>query len=96
MTQIGDEGYSYLTWVMFSNIYPEPAMLECTTSFPVTVVFPGQGSQRTGMGRDFDQRFEARRRVYDEASDALALGVSIVSITDVRSAERALVAEVTA
>jgi len=38
-----------------------------------TVVFPGQGSQRPGMGHDFDDRFEASRCVYDEASDALGL-----------------------
>src|SRR6058998_2518776 len=38
-----------------------------------TVVFPGQGSQRSGMGQDFDERFDASRRVYDEASEALAL-----------------------
>ena len=40
---------------------------------PTIVVFPGQGSQRPGMGRDFDGRFDASRRVYDEASEALAL-----------------------
>jgi len=40
---------------------------------PTTVVFPGQGSQRPGMGQEFDARFEASRRVYDEASEALAL-----------------------
>ena len=40
---------------------------------PTTVVFPGQGSQRSGMGRDFDDRFDASRRAYDEASEALAL-----------------------
>src|SRR5438046_4076329 len=40
---------------------------------PPTVVFPGQGSQRPGMGREFDARFEASRRVYDEASEVLAL-----------------------
>src|SRR5262245_15799656 len=40
---------------------------------PTTVVFPGQGSQRPGMGRDFDARFEASRRVYDEVSEALGL-----------------------
>src|SRR5262249_62045689 len=40
---------------------------------PTTVVFPGQASQRPGMGRDFDARFAASRRVYDEASEALGI-----------------------
>ncbi len=38
-----------------------------------TVVFPGQGAQRTGMGRDFCERFAASRRVFEEASEALGL-----------------------
>src|SRR5262245_8174854 len=37
-----------------------------------TIVFPGQGSQRPGMGRDFDERFAASRRAFDEASEVLA------------------------
>jgi malonyl CoA-acyl carrier protein transacylase len=44
-------------------------------SSPTTVVFPGQGSQRPGMGRDFADRFAASRRVYEEASDALGFDV---------------------
>jgi [acyl-carrier-protein] S-malonyltransferase len=44
-----------------------------TVPLPSTLVFPGQGSQRRGMGQDFHDRFEASRRVYDEASDALDL-----------------------
>ena len=61
MPQKGDKEHSYLTWVMFSNIYPgTAAMSECSTPSPVMVVFPR---------------------------------VSIASIvTDVRSAERTLVA----
>lgn len=46
------------------------------------VVFPGQGSQRSGMGRDFHHYSEAARRVYDEASDALALDVAALCFED--------------
>src|SRR5437879_13531612 len=53
---------------------PRPNPMQTgVTRPPTTVVFPGQGSQRPGMGRDFDGRFDASRRVYDEASEALAL-----------------------
>ncbi len=34
-------------------------------------IFPGQGSQRVGMGRDLAQAFGAARRVLDEIDDAL-------------------------
>jgi [acyl-carrier-protein] S-malonyltransferase/trans-AT polyketide synthase/acyltransferase/oxidoreductase domain-containing protein len=39
----------------------------------VAVVFPGQGSQRTGMAKDFCERFAASKAVFDEASEALGL-----------------------
>ncbi|AKQ65797.1 Enoyl-[acyl-carrier-protein] reductase [Myxococcus hansupus] len=34
------------------------------------VVFPGQGSQRPGMGADFHKQWPAARRTFEEASDA--------------------------
>ncbi|MBI5505358.1 MAG: ACP S-malonyltransferase [Deltaproteobacteria bacterium] len=49
---------------------------------PTTIVFPGQGSQRPGMGRDFDARFDPSRRVYDEASDALGLDLRRICFDD--------------
>ena len=47
-----------------------------STSSATTVVFPGQGSQRAGMGRDFCERFAPSRLAYEEASDALGLDVA--------------------
>lgn len=35
------------------------------------IVFPGQGSQRPGMGKDFFDQCRESARVYEEASDAL-------------------------
>src|SRR2546423_3857365 len=34
-------------------------------------LFPGQGSQAVGMGRDLAERHAAAMRVFDDASDAL-------------------------
>ncbi len=40
------------------------------------LLFPGQGSQRVGMGRDLAQKFEVARRVYEEADDVLGFTLS--------------------
>jgi len=40
------------------------------------VVFPGQGSQRPGMARDFHDQFAVSREVFAEAGDALGLDVA--------------------
>src|SRR4030042_5402344 len=37
----------------------------------VGLVFPGQGSQYVGMGKDFSDRFPAAREVFEEANEAL-------------------------
>lgn len=39
------------------------------------VVFPGQGTQRSGMGKDFFYNFKASRATYEEASHALGWDV---------------------
>ena len=35
-------------------------------------IFPGQGAQVVGMGRDFSESFSAAREVFEEASDVLS------------------------
>jgi [acyl-carrier-protein] S-malonyltransferase len=39
-------------------------------------VFPGQGSQAVGMGRDLAEAFPAARRLFDEVDDALSQSLS--------------------
>ena len=34
-----------------------------------TIVFPGQGSQNVGMGRDFNDNFEIAKLAYEEIED---------------------------
>jgi [acyl-carrier-protein] S-malonyltransferase len=40
------------------------------------LLFPGQGSQRVGMGRDLAIEFPVAKRVYEEADDALGFAIS--------------------
>jgi [acyl-carrier-protein] S-malonyltransferase/trans-AT polyketide synthase/acyltransferase/oxidoreductase domain-containing protein len=54
------------------NINEEKTMNRQRTA----VVFPGQGTQRHGMGKDFYDRFDEARNVFDEASDALGWDVA--------------------
>lgn len=39
-------------------------------------IFPGQGSQAPGMGRDLAENFEAARKVFEEADAALGFSIS--------------------
>lgn len=39
-------------------------------------VFPGQGSQYSGMGKEFADNFPASREVFDQADEALGFGLS--------------------
>lgn len=40
------------------------------------LLFPGQGSQRVGMGRDLAAEFDVAQRVFDEADEALGFSIS--------------------
>lgn len=42
----------------------------------IAAVFPGQGAQRPGMGKDFYDNIAASRRTYEEASDVLGWDVA--------------------
>ena len=41
----------------------------------IALVFPGQGSQYVGMGKDFYDNFTESRQVFDEASDLLEINM---------------------
>src|SRR5438445_12187872 len=39
----------------------------------VAWVFPGQGSQKVGMGKDLAERYPGAARVFEEANDAIGV-----------------------
>ena len=39
------------------------------------LIFPGQGAQKIGMGKDFYETFSASREVYDQAGEWLDMDV---------------------
>jgi [acyl-carrier-protein] S-malonyltransferase len=40
------------------------------------MIFPGQGSQAPGMGKDLAEKFPVARQVFEEADDALGFAIS--------------------
>jgi [acyl-carrier-protein] S-malonyltransferase len=44
-------------------------------------IFPGQGSQYPGMGKDLADTFPVARRIFEEADDALGLKLSAICFT---------------
>lgn len=57
-------------------------MLRSDQAPRLAVVFPGQGSQRPGMARDFFDRSGGARRTFEEASDVLGLDVAALCFED--------------
>ena len=41
----------------------------------IAFIFPGQGAQTCGMGKDFYEQTETGRKVFDRASDLLGFSV---------------------
>ena len=48
----------------------------------IAVVFPGQGAQRTGMGKDFYDNISVSREVYEEASQAAGWDIADMCLGD--------------
>ncbi|PKN85108.1 MAG: ACP S-malonyltransferase [Deltaproteobacteria bacterium HGW-Deltaproteobacteria-1] len=48
----------------------------------IVAVFPGQGSQRQGMGKDFYDQMSVCRQTYEEASDAVGLDVASICFNE--------------
>ena len=48
----------------------------------IAVVFPGQGAQRTGMGKDFYDNVSVSREVYEEASQAAGWDIADMCLGD--------------
>src|SRR5204863_6568462 len=42
----------------------------------IAFIFPGQGSQHPGMGKDLAEKFPAARQVFEEADEALGFSLS--------------------
>ena len=42
----------------------------------IAYLFPGQGSQYPGMGKDLAENFPAARKVFEEVDDALGFQIS--------------------
>jgi [acyl-carrier-protein] S-malonyltransferase len=43
---------------------------------PTAFIFPGQGSQHVGMGKEFYENFSVARQVFEEAEDSLRFSIS--------------------
>ncbi|SEM61627.1 [Acyl-carrier-protein] S-malonyltransferase [Syntrophus gentianae] len=48
----------------------------------IAVVFPGQGSQRPGMGKDFSDSIPLSKQTFEEASDALGWDVASLCFSE--------------
>src|SRR5207247_10674046 len=70
-----EEGPEAVSWLLGRFAQCEVSIrlrVEHNTAF----VFPGQGSQYAGMGRDVAEKYPAARRVFDDIDRALGFSIS--------------------
>jgi len=51
-------------------------MTEATNGYRIAFLFPGQGSQVVGMGKDLAEKYPVARQTFEEADDALGYKIS--------------------
>ena len=60
----------------FTQTDTDQSILSVQSVLSVAHIFPGQGSQAPGMGKELAERFPVARQVFEEADDALGFAIS--------------------
>jgi [acyl-carrier-protein] S-malonyltransferase len=54
----------------------EPKAVDSSNGFSIAFIFPGQGSQVVGMGKDLAEKYPIARKTFEEADEALGYKLS--------------------